>query len=109
MSGSSESSISGAGGGFRGPDEPCADLTLRRMLEAPVAEVVAALVEGAVLDLALEDGPPPVVALTLAGALAGSIVPTGRLLECLRSGVAFQAIARSIDGGAVRLEVKASP
>jgi hypothetical protein len=106
MSGSSSPSVRAFGGGNDG-DDPCSALVLDRIVEALVPGVANALLGGEILDLMLEDGPPEAVALLLAGALAGSIVPTVRLLECLRQGVAFAAEVMAVNGGAVRVQIRA--
>lgn len=110
MSGQSSSSA-GYGIGSAGSDDPCATLRLDRALEAPVPGVADELGVGALLSVVLEEGPPPVVALhTSSGALAGSIVPTVRLLECLRQAVPFTAEVTGVGGGgSVRVEVRAVP
>jgi hypothetical protein len=107
MSGSGDSSVGyvGAVGGSGSAD--CKSLRLDKALEAPVPAVVETLSVGDVLDVALQPGPPPVVALHAPAGLAGSVVPTTRLLECLRQGVAFEAEVMSANAGAVRVEVRA--
>ena len=107
MSGSGDSTIGyvGAGGGSGSAD--CRSLRLDKALEAPDQDVVDTLARGDVLAVVLQEGPPPVVALHAPAGLAGSVVPTMRLLECLRQGVAFEAEVQSVSGGAVRVEVRA--
>jgi hypothetical protein len=109
MSGSSGPSNSAVGGGGRaGEQDPCASIHLTRTLEAPVPGVADLLAAGDVLTVQLDPGPPEVAAILQSdGSLAGSIVPTVRLLECLRQGVAFEAEVQSADGGAVYLEIRA--
>lgn len=111
MSGSSEPSNSAARGssGQVGDQDPCSKIVLRRTLEAPVAGVVELLEVGAVLSAALGLGPPEVVAILSAeGSVAGSVVPTARLLECLRQGVKFIVKVIAVDGGAITLEIRAA-
>ena len=107
MSGSGNSSI-GFGGENGGGEDPCQSLRLDRLLDAPVHGVAETLRVGDVLALELQEGPPPVVALNApSGSLAGSVVPTVRLLECLRQGVPFEArVTATNGGGAVRVEVR---
>lgn len=109
MSGQSGETTVGFGSGSGGGEQDCSQLRLDRPLDAPVAAVVATLSVGSVLSLSLQPGPPPVVALyDAAGALAGSVVATSRLLECLRQGVAFEAeVTQMPGGGSVRVEVRA--
>lgn len=110
MSGQSGSSAD-YGIGNAGDDDPCASVRLERALEAPVPGVADSLAVGDLLSVVLDEGPPPVVALhTPSGVLAGSVVPTMRLLECLRQAVPFSAEVTSVGGGgAVRVEVRAIP
>lgn len=110
MSGSAGSSVEyGVGGGGSG-DDGCRMLRLDRPLEAPVAGVADTAEVGDVMSVELRDGAPAVVALLHLGALAGSVVPTVRLLECLRQGVLFEAEVVATDGGgSVRVEVRAVP
>ena len=106
---SGQSGDTGAAYGPGGGEQDCAALRLDRPLEAPVPAVVAAMTVGSILSVALQPGPPPVVALhDASGALAGSVVATVRLLECLRQGVRFEAeVTRLGGGGSVRLEIRA--
>jgi hypothetical protein len=113
MSGSSSPSVTSSRGGGVGAggggDDPCSSLHLVRLLQAPVPDVVETLEIGDVLVLQLREGPPEVVALlSEAGDLAGSLVPTVRLMECLRQGVSFEAEVTVIDGGYVELDVTAT-
>jgi hypothetical protein len=105
MSGSSGPSIGGDGGN----QDPCSALRLERNLEAPVPGVADVLKVGDILSVQLRDGDPPAVALvTDTGALAGSVVPTVRLLDCLRQGVPYKAEVQEAAAGIVHVEVKAS-
>lgn len=109
MSGSGDSSVGYVGTGSGAGGDDCRSLRLDRALEAPVPGVADALSVGDVLNVVLHEGPPPVVALNAPTGLAGSVVPTLRLLDCLRRGVAFEAEVHSASGGAVRVEVRAVP
>lgn len=106
MSGSSRSSFGGPspGGSI---EDPCSSLHLIRILEAPDPLVVRTLSVDEVLDVELDEGPPPVVKVLKEYRVAGSVVPTARLLECLRQEETFEALVLSVTGGAVRLEVRA--
>lgn len=108
MSGSSGPSLTTGGGAGDGADD-CLDLRLTRWLEGPVPGVADHLAVGDVLILQLQDGSPVIVALvTSGGQIAGSIVPTGRLLNCLRQGVPFLAEVRGAAGGAIQVEIRAA-
>jgi hypothetical protein len=64
---------------------------------------------GDLLQVVLRDEQPPlVVAVEQTGREAGGILPTGRLIECLRQGFRFEAEVTRRIGGAVQLEVRAS-
>jgi hypothetical protein len=90
--------------------DPCESLRLERTLEAPVPGVANLLTGGDLLQVVLRDEQPPlVVAVDQAGRDAGGIVPTGRLIECLRQGFRFEAEVTSRNGGAIRIEVRAAP
>jgi len=105
VSGSSGPSVGGEGYS----EESCSALRLQRVLEAPVPGVADGLTVDDILSVQLQDGAPPAVALlTAGGALAGSVVPTMRLLECLRQGNLFQAVVLSAAGGVVRIELRAA-
>jgi hypothetical protein len=81
---------------------------LNRALEAPVEGVVNLLTVGDLLRAVLSEGPPEVVAIVSdAGSIAGSVVPTSRLVECLKQGVEFVVRVVTIDGGAIMLEIRA--
>ena len=106
MSGSSGPDLTVGGGGA---EDDCRQLQLTRWLQGLVPGVADQLTVGAILDVALHEGPPPVVALTTnAGEVAGSVVPIGRLLECLRQGVRYVAEVRSGDPGAVLVDIQAA-
>lgn len=107
MSGSGDSSVGYVGGVGGSGSADCTSLRLDKALEAPVPSVVATLTVGDVLAVALQPGPPPVVALSAPAGLAGSVVPTNRLLDCLRQGVPFEAEVTFANAGAVRVEVRA--
>jgi hypothetical protein len=108
MSGSDSSGSSNGpwGGSSAGG---CEDLRLDRFLEAPVPGAVDALSVGDVLDVILrEEEPPLVVAVDETGQEVGGILPTGQLIECLRRGFRFEAQVKDLNGGAVRIEVRAA-
>ena len=107
MSGSSGPSNSAVGGGrMRRRTRSLRSICLTRTLEAPVPGVADLLAAGDVLTVELDPGPPEVAAILQSdGSLAGSIVPTVRLLECLRQGVTFEAEVKSADGGSRYLEL----
>jgi hypothetical protein len=80
---------------------------LLRHLEGADPDVVDGLQIGQILAVVLQPGPPPVVAIvTAGGAVAGAIVPTGELLDCLNQGFSFEAVILSRAGGAIQLEVR---
>lgn len=107
MSGSDAPTHAGAGAGGS-DDDPCSVLVLLRNLEGPVPGVADLLEVGAVLTLQLRPGPPRIVAaVTPDGLDAGSILPTQRLLDCLGQGVAFEAHVDVVDGGLVKMTVRA--
>jgi hypothetical protein len=67
------------------------------------------LAPGDLLEVVLRDEQPPlVVAVSQNGRDAGGILPTGRLIECLRQGFRFEAEVTSRTGGAVQVEVRAA-
>jgi hypothetical protein len=104
MSGSSGPDRPGPGGG--GGDD-CARLRLTRQIEAPVPCVADALSTGDVLGVELRTGAVDIVVLVDgSGDDAGSIIATGRLLDCLRQGAQFQADVLSVRGGAIQVEVR---
>lgn len=108
MSGSDSSGSSNGpwGGSSAGG---CEDLRLDRFLESPVPGLVDALSVGDVLDVILrEEEPPLVVAVDETGQEVGGILPTGQLIECLRRGFRFEAEVKDLNGGAVRIEVRAA-
>lgn len=87
----------------------CESLRLERNLEAPVPGVANELVVGDLLDVLLQDQQPPlVIAVDQARREAGGILPTGRLIECLRQGFRFEAEVMRRIGGAVQVEVRAA-
>lgn len=87
---------------------PCESLRLERNLEAPVFGVADELVVGDLLEVVLRDEQPPlVVAVDETGRDAGGILPTGRLIDCLRQGFRFEAEVTRRTGGAVQVEVRA--
>lgn len=108
MSGSSGPDLTTGSGAAEGGGD-CLDLRLSRWLEGPVPGVADQLTVGDVLTVQLQDGSPVIVALVTAGGqIAGSVVPTGRLLACLRQGVLFLGHVRGAAGGAVQVEIRAA-
>lgn len=82
---------------------------MNTVLEAPVPEVADELQVGDELDLQLREGESvQVVVVDSLGRDAGAILAIGRLLECLREGFRFIAKVTSVDGGAIRVEVRPS-
>jgi len=80
------------------------------LIEAPVLGVADLLTGGAGLDLEVRSGDLEIVVLiTKDRELAGSLVPTARLLQCLRDGVRFVATVTHTDDGRIDLEVTAAP
>jgi hypothetical protein len=103
MSGSGGTDFSGFGGG--GGPVNCEGLSLRRDLESPNPSVTPTISTGDVLRLRLETSPVEVVIADAATGIAGSIVPTALLLECLRSGFVYVAEVTSVAGGSIRLHI----
>lgn len=97
-----------AGGGM--DRVPCERLHFETNLAAPNPEVVDSLKPDDVLRLVLEAAPTRVVkAMDSRGREAGAVAPPhGRFIECLQSGVSFVGIVKSVDGGAIWLEVRAA-
>jgi hypothetical protein len=109
MSGSSGPDLPGGGFGDGGTDANCQQLRLSRWLQGLIPGVADHLHVGEVLDVTLQEGPPAVVALiTQAGQVAGSVVPTRQLLDCLRRGVSYVAEVRSAALGAIEVEIQAA-
>ncbi|HWH30499.1 MAG TPA: hypothetical protein VNU26_16365 [Mycobacteriales bacterium] len=48
-----------------------------------------------------------VVLVDASGRDAGSVIATGRLLDCLRQGAPFEAAVLTVRGGAIQVEVRA--
>jgi hypothetical protein len=95
--------------GSAGSGEDCWSLRLSRWVEGPVPGVADQLAVGDVLNVDLREGTPVIVALVNGdGADVGSIVPTARLLGCLRDGVPFAAEIESASGGSIKVEVRAA-
>ncbi|MDT7571084.1 MAG: hypothetical protein QOE05_1258 [Actinomycetota bacterium] len=106
MSGSSGPDRPGPGPGGGGDD--CSRLRLVRQIEAPIPGVADALSPGDILAVELRTGSVDIVVLVDAsGQDAGSIIATGRLLECLRQGAPFEAGVMTVRGGAIQVEVRA--
>ena len=106
MSGSDPGGSSGSALGASA-SSPCESLRLERNLEAPVPGVADELEVGDLLNVVLRDGQPAlVIAIDQAQREVGGILPTGRLIECLRQGFRFEAKVTRRTGGAVQIEVR---
>jgi hypothetical protein len=107
MSGSSGSDFS-VGGGIGGASD-CAGIRNERELQNPDATATAGLTVGMILTVLLNDGSTPSISIvTAAGQVAGAIIPTGQLIQCLRLGVAFVAEVKSARGTSVILDIRAA-
>lgn len=109
--------MSGGGSGREGVGPPpsdgptdCGALDFETNLTGPDPDVVEGLEEGDVLDVSLltTDGRRRVVALRdgdIAGAIVTHLTP---LLRCLQEGFEFTASVVELDGGNVRVRVRAA-
>lgn len=104
----------GGGGGFGFPDQSaagvsCADLRFDVVLSDPIPAVVEDLDVGDVLEVELQTEPHRRIAvLDDEGDVAGAIATQqfDRLLECLQAGEEYEAEVLSIEGGAIRVDVR---
>lgn len=103
MSGSDGPSY--VGGGSGGGD--CSSISLTKDLQGPDPAVVGTIAVSDRLAVRLVTGPPQLVAIDAPAGTAGSIVPTPRLIDCLSSGVVFEAEVTSLSGGFVQLHITA--
>ncbi|MFY9512885.1 MAG: hypothetical protein WAQ05_18115 [Rubrivivax sp.] len=101
----------GGGGGFDpGPDD-CASLVFDTQLSSPKAAVVAGIQVGDELLVATQAAGGTTVVVVLhggqvAGGLASPLIQ--RLRECMAGGTQFVATVTSMNGGQVRVRVKAA-
>lgn len=102
----SRRSTRGAGGAGGGASEPggedrCLLIDEAVRLSSPQPEVLNALNAGQTLRLQMTGNGSPILAVTEAGATAGSVVPSSlqTLVECMRSGHQYAAVVESVKGG----------
>ena len=102
----------GGGTGERDPTFECSRLVERVQLSSPDPDVVSSLVVDDVLSVTLGDagGVPIIQAITSTGEIAGSLVPQrmAQLVNCIRAGYSYIARVLSIEGGLVRVEIRAA-
>lgn len=102
----SETTGSSGSTGGGSPVDPCDTLAFRTTLNSPEGDVVDDLEMTEELDVSLDDE-GAVVARRRTGQVAGSITANvADLLRCLDRGRSFVAIVRSIEGGAVTVDVQ---
>ena len=104
--------ISGDGPGPGGPDrdvDPCSAINEIVTLASPQPDVLAGLKPDDRLSVGLVGNPPAIVAKTLHGEVAGTLVPPvavhGKLVDCLKNGRAFVATVISVQGGKCVVDV----
>lgn len=100
----------GGGGSFDPPPDNCAALVFDTQLSSPKQAVVANIQVGDELSVATQTvgGTTVVVVLhngQVAGGLASPLVL--RLRECIASGTQYTATVTAVNGGQVRVRVKA--
>ena len=101
----------GGGGGFDSPPDNCAALVFDTQLSSPKQAVVATIQVGDEMLVATQTvgGTTVVVVLhngQVAGGLASPLVQ--RLRECMASGTQYAATVTAVNGGQVRVRVKAA-
>lgn len=106
MSGGSSPYGAGPVGGSDG-DTACADLRFNAQVHSLGPGAISVAV-GDVLSVELKDG-PVVAVVDNAGVMVGAIVAhVGRLLDCIRSGVVYEAEVTVASGGDIQVEVRAA-
>ena len=103
----------GRGGGFAsgGEQADCGALRFTAALQSVQPDAVANLSVDEILTVALRtDGHPPVIeARTAAGVVVGAIIQrVPDLLRCIQDGYNYVAEVLEIDGGHVRVAVRAA-
>lgn len=101
----------GGGGGFDPPPDSCAALVFDTQLSSPKQAVVATIQVGDELLVATQTVSATTVVVVLhngqvAGGLASPLVQ--RLRECMASGTQYTATVTAVNGGQVRVRVKAA-
>jgi hypothetical protein len=102
----------GGGGGPIGPTPPgpmdCDSLVFKTVLNSPKAAVIAKLKPKDWLDLDLQDEEGPVVAITEAAEIAGSITAPHLtdLIRCMNAGHEYVAQVLSVNGGRCEVQVR---
>jgi hypothetical protein len=88
----------------------CQELTFRAALQSVQPGAVAHLGIEQLLTVSLRAGNPPVIEVkTSAGVLVGALINrVPEMLRCLQRGFEYTAEVLSIDGGDVRVEVRAA-
>ena len=108
--------MSGHSGGNGGPiinppitTDSCERLTIVTYLSSPKADVIDKLKEGDILSISALSDQGPIVAITLEGEIAGSILSSEqiRLLNCINSGTEYKAIVLSIQDASCEIRIKA--
>jgi hypothetical protein len=113
-----EHSMSGGGGGggrasgfaASGDGGDCGELSFQAALQSVQPDAVEDLSVGEILDVALRtDGHPPVIEVrTAEGAVVGALIQrVPELLRCIQDGFQYVAEVLHIEGGHVRVEVRA--
>ena len=100
----------GGGGGFDPPTDSCAALVFDTQLSSPKQAVVATIQVGDELLVSTQTVSATTVVVVLhngqvAGGLASPLVQ--RLRECMASGTQYTATVTAVNGGQVRVRVKA--
>jgi hypothetical protein len=89
----------------------CAGLIERTLINSAVPAVVAGLKVTDVLQVTLSSigGAQILQAITSTGAIAGSLTPPRlpQIIECIGNGFVFVAVVLEINGGAVKVEIRA--
>ena len=94
--------------GLGAGDDKCA-IVERTILNSPNPSVVAGLIVGNILMIALETQPRSrLVAKTSAGVVAGAITSTRivDIIECIQNGSAYEAEVLAINSGKVEIEIR---
>lgn len=103
------SGTGGDGGAFGGSggnyDFDCSRVSTKTNIVSPDPVVVSSLRIGDLLDVQLRSATGPVIAVTNAGEVAGSlfVINLGALIACIINGHEFTAKILSINGGNVQV------
>ncbi len=98
----------GGGGGNGGTPDPC-NISERTNLNSVDRTMLASLRAGHILSVIYQAGPPRrLVAQTAVGETVGSITSPSmaQIIQCIQSGVAFEAEVLSIRGALCQVEVR---